>query len=192
MNEVPQTGPQLEFSRPIEAESLIHGESNKSYTASQKEREALARRFSLEKLNTCSAILNIRRTGSGRRLKVRVNGQLSAEIVQICVVSLDPFASKIEAEFETFFDCRSDADIDQVDLDVIEEDPAEPIVEGIIDLGELIAQSLGLEFDLHPRKPGVTNEFGSRELTNHSTKTDDIVEESPFSVLQSLKINPKN
>lgn len=192
MTDIPQSFPESEFSRPIEAASLIHGESKKSYTASPQEREDLAKRFSLASLKVLTATLTIQRSGSGRRLKVQVNGQLRAEIEQICVVSLETFSSKIKTAFETVFDNHSDAAIDQVDLDVADDDPAEAVIDGFIDMGELISQSLGLEIDLHPRKPGVESEFDVSQKANHADIKAEKRAESPFAVLQNLKIKPKN
>ncbi len=192
MNDNNQLPDEPEFSRPAEAESFIHGESEKSFTASPEECQKLAERFALTKLEHLSAQLDIQRRGSGKRIKVNVRGQLDATLEQTCVVSLEPFTSRIRSEFETIFANETDDALENVDLDVMDEDPAEPIIDGFIDLGELISQSLGLEIELHPRKPGLEDALEPVLDANRAATDEDIQAESPFAVLQNLQIKPKN
>ena len=184
--------PEPEFSRPVEADSLQHGTSQKSFTATKAECEALKDRLGIDKLQHLSAELGIRRNGSGGRMKVRINGKLKAKITQTCVVTLESFDTLINAEFETTFDARSSEEEQDVDVDLQVEDPPEPIIDGIIDLGELISQSLALEIDLHPRKPGAESDLSIVDKGNHSVDKSHPDAEHPFAALQKLKIEPKD
>ena len=184
--------PEPEFSRSIEADSLQHGTSQKSFTATKEECNALKERLGIDELQHLSAQLDIKRTGSGGRMKVRIAGKLKANIAQICVVALESFNTTIKTEFETTFDARSFEEEQDLDVDLQVDDPSEPIIDGIIDLGELIAQSLALEIDLHPRKPGVESDFSIIEKANHSADKEGMDSEHPFAALQNLKIEPKD
>jgi len=181
-----------EFSRPVEADSFQHGTSEKTFKATKDECEALRQRFDFEGLKHLSAKLKISRRGSGGRMKITVNGRLNAAITQNCVITLESFDTAIKSEFQTIFDARDFEELGDIDVDLQVEDQPEPIIDGIIDLGELISQSLALEIDLHPRKPRAENFFNTQNKSNNSDKSDDISAEHPFAALQKLKIEPKD
>ncbi len=182
----------LEFSRSVEAESLVHGESKKTFTATAEECEALQRRFSIERLADLSAALTITRRGSGKRMKITVRGQLHARIEQICVVSLEPFESQIKIDIDCVFDSQAMENQETFDLDLQDEDPAEPLIEGLIDFGELIAQSLSLEIAPHPKKPGSESAQVALDRANPIDDPEAISAENPFAILKNMKITPKN
>ena len=56
--------------------------------------------------------------------------------------------------------------------------------DGSIDLGELVAESLGLALDPYPRKPGAEFTTGAHDEKNPSP--------SPFAALEPLKSAPKS
>ncbi len=191
------SGPQLpapEFSRPIDAESLLHGQSTQTLKATADECDGLRTRFGIDALHHLSATLNLKRNGSGKRLKVRIDGQLKAEIVQTCVVTLEPFTSQVDIEFDTVFDASASEEDENLELDVDlqDDDPPEPLVGGTIDLGELVAQSLSLEIDPHPRKPGAKPDLTTVEKLNQGNQAGDGDSTHPFAALQKLKIEPKD
>lgn len=183
-----------EFSRPIEAESLLHGLSTQTLKATTAECDALKERLGIDALHHLSATLNFKRNSSGQRMKVRVDGHFKAEISQTCVVTLEPFTSKIEGTIETLYDASAAQQDDNQDLDVDlqDSDPPEPLIDGIIDLGELVAQSLSLEIDSHPRKPGAEADLTLVEQLNRGHMEDDVKSTHPFAALQNLKIEPKD
>jgi hypothetical protein len=57
------------------------------------------------------------------------------------------------------------------------QDPADPIINGQIDLGALASEFLALNLDLYPRKPGVT--FEDMYVGGEASGTN-----SPFAVLR--------
>lgn len=184
-------GAEPEFSRPIEADGLKHGTTEKRVKATAAECEALQARFGIDALSHLSGTLTLARKGSGERLKVRVAGTFKATVTQTCVVTLDPFEVQIEAEIETVFENDEEATDENWDLSLEDDDPPEPIVNGIIDLGELIAQSLSLEISQHPRKPGVESPLKTLVSANRKDESDESEKENPFAVLQNLKFDPK-
>ena len=82
-----------------------------------------------------------------------VTGRLEADVVQSCVVTFEPVPAKIEAEFDRLFsrDVPEEA-LDEVEIDAEAELP-EPLVDGRLDLGEILAEELSLALDPYPRSP---------------------------------------
>lgn len=136
-----------EFSRLIAIEGISPDKTrHETITASEEECAALAQRFGLRELFDFTAKIAIRRVAGGKA--IRVAGSFSAEVVQICVVSLRDVPDFIEGSFETFF---SEEPVEPGD-----EDAPEMISKGHIDLGEVVAQYLSLELNPYPRAPGVS------------------------------------
>jgi uncharacterized metal-binding protein YceD (DUF177 family) len=59
-------------------------------------------------------------------------------------------------------------------------EPVEPLDDGMIDIGEAVAQQLSLALDPFPRAPGATLEQEA-DLSDHSPR------ESPFAALAKLR-----
>src|SRR5262249_9065317 len=79
--------------------------------------------------------------------------RLQADVTQACALSLEPVPAQIDERFAALFGGPA-AVAGIVDIDLAEEDPPEPIENGRIDMGELVAQHLALALDPHPRAPG--------------------------------------
>jgi len=114
---------------------------------------------------------------------VRVNGKLKADITQTCVVTLDPVAAHVEAEFERRFLPDVEEESTDVFVDPEGEDPAEPLGRDI-DIGEILVEELALNLDPYPRKPGV--EFQTAEDAAPPSPR-----ENPFAALAKLKPKPE-
>lgn len=143
-----------EFSRRIELARLGGHETAYPISAEPAEREALARRFDLLSLDRLDAEIRLRRVGGGM---VRLSGRLRADVVQACVVSLEPVASAIEQDFTLLYGPTQPGKSVMVDL---EADVAEPFEGDAIDIGEAAAQQLALALDPYPRAPGARLEWG--------------------------------
>lgn len=146
-----------EFSRVVLVERLNHGEIIETIVAGDEEREAVARRFGLLALERLEAVLTLRRLGRGP--VARLEGRLLAEVVQTCVVSLEPVANRIEETFIVLFAPEGQGQLGggtlaEAVLETDDEWP-EPIQDGRIDIGEAVAQQLALALDPYPRKPGI-------------------------------------
>lgn len=169
-----------EFSRRVRVDSVAKREIEVTIEASPAEREALASRFELQSLKSLTASLTLRQV---RGEMVKVAGSFSADVVQTCVVTLDPVPNHVEDRFEALFApphlLGSEMD-EEVELDIHAEDPPEAIVDGAIDVGELTAQYLSLALDPYPRCPEATLD---RVLGSGSGQTD---KSSPFAALSKL------
>lgn len=139
----------LEFSRPVEATKLSR---EIVITANEAECAAVAKRLDVESIRSLEARLSLKKTHGDN---VLVTGELKAKLTQICVVTLEPFESEIVAPIDATYtegplpDFPDDHVFSEKDLEVTDE-----IVNGKIDLGELTVQTLSLELDAYPRKPG--------------------------------------
>lgn len=139
--------PPPEFSRPVEATRLGAGETRRSITAEAAERAALAARFGLLALDRLDAEVRLTPLTGGL---IRLSASFTADVVQSCVITLDPVPARIEETFTLLFGVVTPAR--EVMLDG-EGEVVEPIPDGVIDLGEVVAQQLSLALDPFPRTP---------------------------------------
>jgi len=171
-----------DFSRPLRIDQLPSRLSRHRIEADPTERAALARRLDLAALDSLKAEFEIAApTAAGL---VRLRGRLTADLTQTCGVTLVPLPVQIEAPFALAFapvsDKAADA-VDELDLSWNEDDPPDPIEQGQIDLGELVAEQLALALDPFPRAPGA--EFTPPELA----EPEPAPKASPFSALAALR-----
>jgi len=181
--------PNSEFSRPIAVESLDAEQTRRDVEASEAERRSLATRFDVVAVNRLTAVLTLRRPQAGL---VEVSGQIDAEVVQTCVVSLQEFASEIREDVNLIFtdqpeDGGPEEDGDDGDFEDIETEPPEPIVDGFVDIGEAVAQHLFLRLDSFPRAPGIEFEGYETEAGPGPANTVQDENANPFAKLTELK-----
>jgi uncharacterized metal-binding protein YceD (DUF177 family) len=137
-----------EFSRRVELARLGAHEAVYPIAAKPNEREALALRFDLLSLDRLEAEVRLNRLAGGL---VRVDGRFAADVVQACVVSLEPVVSRLVQEFTALYGPGVDADDVTIDL---ESELIEPFEGDGIDIGEAVAQQLALCLEPYPRAEG--------------------------------------
>lgn len=147
--------PPPEFSRPLRAESVHARGRTEKLTANAAERAALAERFGILSVESLVAEIELR---PHRRDGLALTGRLVADVVQACVVSLEPVPEHIESSFERVYepgaeDPEASFSVDDL-FDPDAQDPPEPLIDGIVDLGEVVAEELALSLDPYPRAPG--------------------------------------
>lgn len=137
---------EFEFSRPLLTDRVPRKGSHEVFAAEPKELLALAKRFDLPALLELKAhLIAMPWRGGG----IKVTGKVTANIEQISVVSLEAFRSIVNFEMERYF-------LPEKIIVDASEDDVDPIQNGEIDLGELVAEAVALELDAYPRKPGET------------------------------------
>ena len=145
-----EPAPPTEFARPIDIARLPSGEAVFDIAAAAAERAALARRFDLLALDRLEARVRLCRLPGGF---LRLTARVSADVVQACVVTLEPVASRVEDEFTLSYGAAAEA-LDETVLsgaaEVIEPLPAG----GRLDIGEAVAQQVSLALDPYPHAPG--------------------------------------
>jgi uncharacterized metal-binding protein YceD (DUF177 family) len=141
-----------EFSRTVETYAVGDEGLEVGFEANATERAALARRLGVLALDRLVAAARLRRASDGR---IRAKVTFDADVLQSCVVTMEPVASGLSDAFEVSFgDNEAEAGL-EVDVAIDEEDPPEPIRDdGRMELGELVTQHLALALDPYPRKPG--------------------------------------
>lgn len=157
--------PAPEWSVPVDAQTVTNHPQKLRISAGEGERKALAKRLDIHQINSLSADLTLHREKGN---VIHVNGLMKAHVVQSCSISADPVQTQIEETFEGWY-----ADQDRIvmlakarheklgrladsELPIMDEreDP-EPLVNGMIDVGELVVQSLSLSLDAFPRRRGL-------------------------------------
>jgi len=148
--------------------------------ATAAEREALAKLYDLPAIAALTATLRVEPAGRGG---ARVTGEVRGELTQICVVSLEPFATTVEEPVDVRFAPAADEDSarraarESLTLSVADEDDPDPVVDGRIDLGALAAEFFALGIDPYPRKPGA----------QFVTPVEQAAPDSPFAALAARR-----
>lgn len=149
VEEIPESGLHL----ALEAPAAVRGE--------------IAQLAGVSELPQLTAVFDLTRRGEG----VHVNGEVSAQVAQTCVVSLEPMESMLEEPVDVLF-----APAAKAPSKAGEELP-EPLIDGKVDLGVLATEFLLLGIDPYPRKEGA--EFAALPVTERG--------EHPFAGLETLK-----
>jgi uncharacterized metal-binding protein YceD (DUF177 family) len=156
------------LSRPLAVDDIPEKGLSMQVTADPDECAALARAFGLVAIDRLEGAFELRRKGR----EATARGIVRAQVVQNCVVTLDPFAATVEEEV----DLRFAPDAPALDDENAPPDAPDPIVDGKIDLGAVTAEFLALGLDPYPKKPGASFGFRSEDE-----------KESPFAALAKLK-----
>jgi uncharacterized metal-binding protein YceD (DUF177 family) len=135
---------ELEFSRPLIVARVPRMGSHEVFAAELAECAALAKRFAIPAIASIKVhLVALPWRGGG----LKVTGKFDVEMTQVSVISLEPFQAKQKFSVERFFLPP------KILIDAVEDD-ADPIENGEIDMGELVAEVFGLELEPYPRKPG--------------------------------------
>jgi hypothetical protein len=145
------------FHRPVPVHDLPAAGRPFHIIARADECRELARLFDLLAIEGLSAEGLLRPEAAGRR--IRLEGRLIADVIQTCVVSLDPVPAHIDVRFERLYgwdvdEEEEDGTSEEVFLDLAGELPVERMTSDSFDLGAAAAEQLALELDPYPRKPG--------------------------------------
>ncbi len=173
--------PEAEFSRKVEVDRIAATASHYKFDADPAERAALADRFGLVSLDRFHASFSLRRL---RRDLIRVKGHISASLVQACVVTLEPVPAEIAEDVELDFSENAEDPGTEMDLDAEAADGPEPLSGGMIDLGEVAAEQLGLAMDPYPRKAGA--EIPAEWTADPAGEPVPEAKVNPFSALEKL------
>ncbi len=185
-----------EWSHFFDVDDLNHSKPTAlTIEASEDECMDLARRFSVEAIKKVNAQLSLTLEGG----IIHVTGQFDCVVTQNCVVTLEPFDTALSEPVEGWFAnkesmvsfaaAKKERDVarSQAEVEVLDEkDDPEPIVEGRIDLGELVAQHISLAIPAYPHKDGVTYEVGDDDIVIDDKSP---LRKNPFEALKDWKEN---
>ena len=170
---------QPEFSRLLLLDDLGDEPLTREMTATESERAGLAARFGVVELRSIGAELTVSAVGSRG---VRVEGRAHAELVQDCVVTLEPIEERIAEIVAVSYLPEGDDAFEQDEIVAVDDEDVETLEGDSIDLGELVAQTVAAAVDPYPRKDGA--EFGKASRLGDNEGG---VRENPFAVLKGLK-----
>jgi uncharacterized metal-binding protein YceD (DUF177 family) len=163
-----------EFSRRIDGLRLPPAGEKYEITAKPEERAALAKRFELLSLDKLEAMVKVAPMAGGF---YRLTADFTADLSQACAVTSEPVPAHIAESFTlTYGPVEEETEII---LDG-EAEPIEPLDDGMIDIGEAVAQQLSLSLDPFPRAPGAS-------LEEEADLSDSSPRESPFAALAKLR-----
>lgn len=160
-----------EFSRMLAVDRIPAGGCTEKIVAEAEECAALARRLDVPAVHSLKATL---RATPWRGGGLKLEGQLTADLDQVSVISLETFRHEVTYPVLRYYLPPGVAVKD-------EEDEADPILHGEVDIGEAVAETLSLELDAYPRKPG-------ESFSEHIEAEDETPEQkSPFAAIKTLQ-----
>jgi hypothetical protein len=172
----------VEFPRCIKIDEIGTGDSSHVIEANEQERAALAKRFDLLRLNELCANIALCRHPKG----IMAKGRFTAKFDQTCIASNEALSDSIDDAIEVLFAPLSaqqpanDAEIELAvdDCDMMTHDGR------VVDIGEAVAQSLGLTMNPYPRSSDA-----EQRLRDAGVKRDDdvIAPDGPFAALSAIK-----
>ena len=130
----------------------------------------LVARFDFVSIEDMRAVVTIRKVA---RDCWDVTGTLSARVVQRCVITDDHVPELVDFTIEERYVRKAKND-DGIEVDLNE---AEPLVGGAIDIGEMVAQTLGVAVTPWPKSP----------TSADSLTQEDVSDEHPFAGLAALR-----
>ena len=180
----PDAAPALPLHRPVRVEEIKLRGSRISIQAEPAELAGIALMLDLPSVELLEGRYVLSRSGE----RVKLEGEIKARLHQACIVTLDAFPVALAVPLKLDFapeapenPRRKSAGEDEGEIDIEvrlnEDDPPEPIVDGVIDLGAVTLEFLALALDPYPRKPGATFAEPAPEAPP----------ESPFAALARLK-----
>ena len=106
--------------------------------------------------------------------------RLEANAVEFCVISGESVSGNLVESVDERF---GPSDETGIEIAFEEENTPEPIIDGRIDLAEIIAQYLGVAIDPYPRAPG------AKIMQQYQDEEEEMLEtrKNPFGVLSSLQ-----
>jgi len=186
------TAEDIPFPFPVAVAQLPAGGRVYKLNPDAAQREALAGHLELTALGRLVAQVTIMPKAGG----VEATGWFEADLTQECVITLKPLSATLRGEFHRDFahpnprkaagkHAEKDEDAPAEGLIDPDEDVPDPIMDGTIDLGALVAEELSLHVDPYPRAPGATF------LPLDTEKGPEEAPSGPFAALAGLKIGTK-
>lgn len=173
------------FSYPVKVGHISSNPVTVKIAADPAECRALARQWDVVEVKAFSAEFEVRRW---KKDGVRLKGRVKTEIVQTCVVTLEPVASRIDEPVDAIFVPEGSklaraalTETGEMLLDPDGPDSPETFQGDTIDAGAVAAEYAAMAIDPYPRKDGIAF---SAHL--ESTGADD-AKPSPFAALKDWK-----
>ena len=142
-----------EFSHVIKLDEIGAGESTVRLSADRAATKGLATRFELAALESLDAELAVSRDSKG----ILAEGRISSTLSQYCIATGEPVPTVLDEPVKIRFVPEP---VDRVEIELEADDCDSMFYDGqSIDLGEAVAQSLGLALNPYPRSPGAAEQL---------------------------------
>lgn len=191
---------QNEWPYLVSVQDMERGARVYDFEASEQECVDLARRLGVEKVESARAHVSVQGIGGNVYHAI---GQVSADIIQNCAVSLVAIPTHLDEEFEGWFrdqhstvsfvkaKTEREAKKGHIETEILDEavDP-EPIIGGKMDLGELATQYLSLAIDPYVRAADAPGEYLIVSPEQKAKKGDVAgaeIRKNPFEALKAWK-----
>jgi len=160
---------ETEWSHFINVDRLEGAQNRFSISPDEDSCQRLVQRLGVVSVDSLVADITVeRRPGE---VSFHVQGKIDAKVTQNCVITAEPVGDHIQDTFETWFaDPDAAVSITKVRHEKLtekghgeqpildERDDPEPVIDGKIDLGELVTQFLSLAVNPYPQAEGVVYE----------------------------------
>jgi len=188
--------PVHEFPHPVQAAKIGHEPMTIGFKADEHQCALLARRYNILSVENVVGTASLHREADGMTIGVR--GTFTADVTQACVTTLEPVPDHIEEDFEGWYLDESQASsfkraqkrrIEKDEDDIFDEaedhiaderDDPEPVVGGLVDVGELVAQYLSLALNPFPHSEKALKEGPVGDEA-------ELKKPNPFAILKDLK-----
>ncbi|MCX7296906.1 MAG: DUF177 domain-containing protein [Hyphomicrobiales bacterium] len=166
------------WSVPLKADLLAETGLRRAIEASVDICAAVAALAAVRAVSDLKASFELSRAGE----VVHVTGRVTATVGQNCVVSLEPIETAIDETIDVLFAAvpAEGSAAGEERRRKTENEPAEPLIDGTVDLGTIATEFLILGIEPYPRKEGV--EFAPLDVDTEIPH--------PFAALQALKKSP--
>jgi uncharacterized metal-binding protein YceD (DUF177 family) len=165
-----------EFSNPVPLSEIGGKPVHYKLAADDAQRAGLAKRFDLLSLDSLTANVELWQDGDA----IAAKGDVSAKLEQACIASGAAVPDVIAESFNIRFLAET-AHAPDAEIELGEDDCDTMFHDGrIVDLGEAIAQTLGLAINPYPRSPDA-----DAALKKAGVKGED--EAGPFAALAALR-----
>ena len=170
------------LARTLRVDEIRDGASGE-IAATKAEMDAIARMLDLVALEGLTCVYHLDHGGGGR---LHLTGRLHANVTQTCVVSLDPVEANLDVPVEVEFWPVSLID----ELKRSTEEPGnlglldwpEAVVDGKIDLGPVIYETLATALEPYPKREGVSFDWSQGPSEEAGS-----AKSGPFAALAALK-----
>ncbi len=151
--------PRYPLSRLVPVDRLPAGGQTVVVEASEAECAGLAAIYGIEAVKAIRAVVTVK---PWRRTGARVTGTVEADVVQACVLTLEPVDEHVTEEIAATFlpaeEIETPGPDDEIEIRADEEDGPEPLDGRNVDVGALVAEHVAVGLDPYPRAPGAVFE----------------------------------
>lgn len=186
-----------EWSHFYDIQDIEHGEAQVTIEPDEEERQDMARRLNIPAVSKVVADLTLQQASGGNN--IHVMGEFKASVTLKCAVTLEEFEVELSEPIEGWFadkqrtvsfaaakrDKEAASSRGEVEMMDEHEDP-EPVIDGAIDLGELVTQHISLALPPYPKKEGVQYEVGDENVEIDEKSP---LRRNPFEALKDWKEN---